>query len=356
MVLPSKTRLGKRKLEIKEVRKEKQVTASKKHDKKCFAALATSTKEEISVPMKPKTKSDLENEMELMKQLNDALLEEVKNNEEAIVILEGREKRHIEAIKSLEEKLPKLVKETYPKSSIDFGTQTSLDPGDFETQIPCSICIYVATCEEQLNWHMDDEHDIKTDLFYETDFPCEICGKFCRTEEDLKYHLEKHEFGSHSCEPHLMHNEIEMLVCNFCENKFETKKDLMVHKKKEHREKVRMCWNYSTGKCEFVENVCWFLHTNTSISAEVDCNLCGKVFLNIDQLSNHKKIEHVISVQHCKNEKSNGCKYGDQKCWYRHDSQADNNINNVNEEVIEKIFNMMEQFTNRILTLENLTK
>ena len=29
MVLPSKTRLGKRKLEIKEVRKEKQITASK---------------------------------------------------------------------------------------------------------------------------------------------------------------------------------------------------------------------------------------------------------------------------------------------------------------------------------------
>ena len=32
MVLTSKTRLGKRKLEIKEVRKEKQVIASKKHD------------------------------------------------------------------------------------------------------------------------------------------------------------------------------------------------------------------------------------------------------------------------------------------------------------------------------------
>jgi hypothetical protein len=34
MAITSKTRLGKRKLEIKEVRKETQITASEKHDKK----------------------------------------------------------------------------------------------------------------------------------------------------------------------------------------------------------------------------------------------------------------------------------------------------------------------------------
>ena len=36
MTLPIKTRLAKRKLEIKEVRKEKQTVTSKKHDKNCF--------------------------------------------------------------------------------------------------------------------------------------------------------------------------------------------------------------------------------------------------------------------------------------------------------------------------------
>ena len=62
---------------------------------------------------------------------------------------------------------------------------------------------------------------------------------------------------------------------NFCDGKFETNKDLMIHKKKEHSEKVQVCWNYSTGKCDFGENLCWFLHTNlnTSKSAEIDCNL-----------------------------------------------------------------------------------
>ena len=36
MVLTSKTRLGKRKQEIQELRKDKQTTTSKKHDKTCL--------------------------------------------------------------------------------------------------------------------------------------------------------------------------------------------------------------------------------------------------------------------------------------------------------------------------------
>ena len=90
MVMPSKTRLGKRKFEIREVRKEKQVTASKKHDNKCFAPTVTSNKDKVSAPRQTETKSDLLDRMKLTKELNDALLEEVKSNEEAIVILQGK--------------------------------------------------------------------------------------------------------------------------------------------------------------------------------------------------------------------------------------------------------------------------
>ena len=78
MVSTSKTRLGKRKLEIKEVRKENQVIASKKHDKQCFAEV--DTKKATSAIRKPQIKS----EMDLTKELNYALLEEVHNNEEAM--------------------------------------------------------------------------------------------------------------------------------------------------------------------------------------------------------------------------------------------------------------------------------
>ena len=71
----------------------------------------------------------------------------------------------------------------------------------------------------------------------------------------------------------------------------------MVHRKKEHREIVRICWNYSTGKCQFADNECWFLHENTSKSDEINCDICGKVFPNINYVSNHKKIKHELSVQ-----------------------------------------------------------
>ena len=292
--------------------------------------------------------------MDIMQQLNDALLEEVKNNEEAIATLEGKEKKHMETIKSLQEQVEKLRRETSPKTDSVrvLETQTSSDPGDSEIQIPCRNCVYVATCAEELNWHMADEHDVNTDLFYETDFGCEICAKWCRTDADLSYHLKRHAYASESRS--LTHGN-DIMPCNFCNEGFKTKKDLMGHKKKEHSEKVDICWNFATGKCEFGADLCWFLHTNSSKSSEIDCNICGKVFTTRNQFLNHKKMEHVTSVQQCKHEKRNSCPYGAKKCWYLHSLPENNGINNVNQEVIEKIFNMMEQFTKRILTLENQT-
>ena len=54
---------------------------------------------------------------------------------------------------------------------------------------------------------MDNDHDIKIDMYFETDFPCEICGKWCRSEADLTYHLTKHEFDSLPCESQSLNSE-----------------------------------------------------------------------------------------------------------------------------------------------------
>ena len=79
MTLPIKTRLAKRKLEIKEVRKEKQTVTSKKHDKNCF--------NEKNVEVLDDTDTNL------LKELNNALVEEVKANEKAMDILKKKENR-----------------------------------------------------------------------------------------------------------------------------------------------------------------------------------------------------------------------------------------------------------------------
>ena len=48
---------------------------------------------------------------------------------------------------------------------------------------------------------------------------------------------------------------------------------------------------------------------------------------------------------------NNACKYENQQCWFRHETRT--NISNIEkEEVTEKIFRMMETFTQRILNLE----
>ena len=122
MELIAKTRLAKRKHEMQNTRKENQTVTSKKHDKRCIV-----NPKAFSSHMEPKkivanedSNEDLEwirDKLKLTNELNDALLEEVKENEQAITILKGKEKKHLEAIKNLEEKIAKLKTEKVLKSS-----------------------------------------------------------------------------------------------------------------------------------------------------------------------------------------------------------------------------------------------
>ena len=317
MVLTSKTRLGKRKLEVKEVRREKQEIASKKHDKKCFAPVETCGKEELFAPRKAQPKSDL------LKELNDALLEEVKNNEEAIKILKAKEIKHLKTIKCLEDRVENLTRETSPKLQCDLQTQTSLDPGDPTVQIPCRICLHVATCEEELNWHMDDEHNVQTDMYFETDFPCETCGKWCRSEADLNYHIRKHQ----------------------CIQNVPS-------------EVVKTCPYFLDGCCAFDSKKCWFDHPELSKASSVSrkqksvkCRFCENFFETKREFMEHRKLEHPEKISACKKEMDGSCRFGVEKCWYAH--HIPNQNLNQDPELLNRLFTMMEKFTERIDNIEN---
>jgi hypothetical protein len=131
----------------------------------------------------------------------------------------------------------------------------------------------------------------------------------------------------------------------------------MVHKKKEHMEKVAECWNFSAGVCEYGDDFCWFSHSKNSNQTEIfNCNICEQVFDRKNDLQHHKKKEHITSIPVCRNESKNTCWYGAEKCWFRHletDSWNQQNSFNQNQEMTAKIFNMMETFTKRILQIEN---
>ena len=120
-----------------------------------------------------------------------------------------------------------------------------------EIQICCNVCIYVATCEEELNWHMGDAHDLSCDSFFDKDFYCEICTKWFSEECELENHVQDH----------IKENVIEENVkfyCNFCEETFTNKKGLMKHKKRMHPEKVTLCWKFESGIFDYGEFSCWF--------------------------------------------------------------------------------------------------
>ena len=176
--------------------------------RKQSAHMACIVPKKTNVAKKPATKADLSEEIKLIKTLNDAMEEEIKRSDNTIAILEIKEKKYLETIKTLQETVQNLKSPSPSKSS---DCQTFSD----DLQIPCNVCIYVATCEEELNWHKDYDHDISTDLYFETDFPCDICGKWCRTEADHTHHLKLHEVSSKSND--------SLVTCKYCAKTFETK-------------------------------------------------------------------------------------------------------------------------------------
>jgi hypothetical protein len=122
-----------------------------------------------------------------------------------------------------------------------------------DIQICCNICIYVATCKKELNWHVGEDHDLSSDSYFDKDFYCEICNKWFSEEIDLENQKQDHRTAK-------VIVENAQFYCNFCEETFINKKGLMEHKRRLHEEKVTLRWKFEVGMCDFGESSCWFSH------------------------------------------------------------------------------------------------
>ena len=81
----------------------------------------------------------------------------------------------------------------------------------------------------------------------------------------------------------------------------------------------------------------------------------------------HKKIMHSEYVQSCKNETDGTCQQGSQNCWFNHketENDANANMNDINiennyekknqnDEIMQKMVEMIEKYSQRIVILEN---
>ena len=128
----------------------------------------------------------------------------------------------------------------------------------------------------------------------------------------------------HMHEFHPLEENGQKMGCNFCSDRFGTKSDLMIHKKTAHPEKLQFCRNFIAGNCNY-DNDCWFSHDSNLKQdlQEFSCNFCEKTFNIKKDFMKHKKLEHRENVQFCKNELTSSCPYSNQVCWFVHSINND---------------------------------
>ena len=72
------------------------------------------------------------------------------------------------------------------------------------------------------------------------------------------------------------------LSYEFCEEKFDTIRNLMRHKKSQHEESINLCWNYASEEWKFGDDECWFSHSKGNVTRGGDsslaCNNCDETF------------------------------------------------------------------------------
>ena len=154
-------------------------------------------------------------------------------------------------------------------------TQDLLD----EAEYPCSNCVYVADCPDELGWHMKGKHDLG-DPYYEYNFSCKICRK-----------------------------------------PFDVKDDLMYHIKLNHERNMPLCKYFQDEKCNFSDDKCWYIHKKEDQAKQsFKCGYCGQDFKIKSEFMLHRKCEHNDAVKVCINHLNGKCQFGD-KCWYNHEDE-----------------------------------
>jgi hypothetical protein len=170
--------------------------------------------------------------------------------------------------------------------------------------------------------------------------------------------LDAHVF-SEECEQHF--------TCYHCGRNFQTKADLIVHRKIEPEEKVKPCRIFSEGGFDFEDEDCWYIHSQSCQEKPLTMftsSICEKVFGNRRECMSHRKRKHVQAVSHCNKASSGNCIFGEGNYWFLHgeknksyenENKENANGNIYNDEMIRKIFDMMDSFTHKIVDIERKT-
>ena len=282
------------------------------------------------------------------------LVLELKSVQDAFEALKETNIENLKTIASMKERL-----ETFEKETSSMQTQTDMN---------CNECTFKGINNLDLDWHMKNFHgwasvqeskDMNISL---ASHAPRVCGKCGYEAEDL-YDYDAHTWSEDCKEnetPNIEAKQSNGLNCKICEKAFNSKRDLMEHRKKEHTESVNVCWNFSSGKCGYGDEKCWFTHDKISKSI-FKCNFCGKTFESQSEFLTHRIQYHRQIVPPCRNLQNGKCPYTNENCWFNHNgneimNENENNDAEIeeNKEVIQKIFQMMENFTKEIMKMKEI--
>ena len=261
------------------------------------------------------------------------LLLQVKKLQETNNALEENNRKKIELIESFEEKINNLEEQMdyFSHKDIMFCKETQTEE---VFSLKCEECHFEGENEREIGWHIGRHHgwqndekdgnmDISNDCERETN--CNECGYKANTIYGLNAHKETAHANSSIDDSH------KLFSCQFCEDRFRNKMDLMKHKKCTHTDKVSKCWNFPNGKCTYTDDKCWFQHSENA--GEIFCcKFCDKEFSNQSTLLNHRKRYHANTVPLCRSYLSGSCVYTNETCWFKHAGNVSENNQNTNYE------------------------
>ena len=141
---------------------------------------------------------------------------------------------------------------------------------NIEKQYNCMECDFQGSQKNELNKHTQVKHTVEQGI------KCRNCGRNFKTKPDLMVHRKMDHlhtvapcrknrdcvFSADDCwwKHSTVKENIIKIECYFCENTFETKTKVMMHRKLEHLKTVKLCTNFMDKKCNFTEETCWFKH------------------------------------------------------------------------------------------------
>ena len=101
------------------------------------------------------------------------------------------------------------------------------------------------------------------------------------------------------------------------------------------------------------------MHTKNSSNSsqqmlkEFKCGFCEEVFKHKSDFMNHRKQHHPQSVPACRDNVNGTCRHDTNTCWFIHQDFNNENHDQESTDMMKRLFQMMENFTDRIKQMEN---